>query len=57
MGFGTRKWLYSCFIIGLTVLFSNNFCLAGESSKVPYAKYMHFESLKVGFTPCEVLKA
>ncbi len=49
MGFGTRKWLYSCFIIGLTVLFSNNFSLADESGKIRYRQYMDFESLKVAY--------
>ena len=49
MGFDIQKWLYSCIVIGLMVLISNNFCLAGENSKIRYGKYMHFESLKVAY--------
>ena len=46
MRFAIRKWLSSCFIMGLIVLFSINFSLANESSKIRYEKDIHLESFK-----------
>ena len=46
MSFAIRRWLSSGLISGLMVLFSINFSLADESSKIRYGKNMHIESFK-----------
>jgi hypothetical protein len=49
MGFAIRKWLYSCAIIGLIVLLSNNFSLADESGKIRYRNYVDLESFRAEY--------